>query len=631
MQSKKRRRILKSLKINKTGAIKALFTACLILLASLGFGQILDDSTKVVYGPGTSSYFYKNDLKYNKLKLYKVDTSIKELHHFGLVNQHDNKMQDLGNNGTALSPIFYAIPEATGVTSGFNAYLPYFLSPSKRKFFDTKSPFSKIYLVFGGIGRSATEVEYSRNVNPRWNLGGAFSRIKSDKQISRARKDDRMVLSNAYEFYTSYKDKKEKYNLLVHFSRLGHSVIESGGIVPTSVDPDSELFGYNEDAKIWLTTAETRELKVNYHVYHQYKFSDYAQIYHELNRENQFVDFINTDLGASADGPFFRDIFQDSLMTFDRSKYRLFQNEAGVKGNITNAFYNFYYKRRDLKFEHKYISDEGYFSENYGGFRLRYDFNEETNLGGGAEYQQGGNYTAEAALNHKNLTISAKKTQYSPSFTDENYSGNHRQWSNDFKSIQAENMRAQLNLQVKSLLVQPFAEYTSLSDYVYYGTDTIPGQAQGKINIFSPGIQLHLGFLKNMHFEFEGIYTDLGGADADKIRIPEVFVNSKLYYQNMLFKGNMFAQIGFDIHSKSSYFPSTYDPVMMRYFLQDNFEAEQYWLVDFFINFRVNRARLFAKVNNITRGLQADGYFRTPYYTGVNRTFDFGINWQFFD
>ena len=61
-------------------------------------------------------------------------------------------------------------------------------------------------------------------------------------------------------------------------------------------------------------------------------------------------------------------------------------------------------------------------------------------------------------------------------------------------------------------------------------------------------------------------------------------------------------------------------------------QAEGYPLVDAFANFRINRVKLFVKFSNAPyRAFGLDGYYSTPFYPAMGRTFGFGVNWPLFD
>ena len=108
--------------------------------------KIINDSTKQVYGPTTSKYFYEEDFFLNRKVLYTIDTSKWNFHRFNYVQRYNNFYQDLGNIGTAIRPVFNQVTDHIGTSSGFNAYDLYWDSEAP-KYFNTRSPYSNMKVI----------------------------------------------------------------------------------------------------------------------------------------------------------------------------------------------------------------------------------------------------------------------------------------------------------------------------------------------------------------------------------------------------------------------------------------------------------------------------------------------------
>lgn len=185
-----------------------------------GRRTLLDDSTRMVFGPKTSLYFFEKDIRRNSLTLYEQDTLLDNFHNYDPVQKGGWKYQDLANIGSATKPVFYQVPELIGTTSGFHAYDPYFVDPSKRRYFDTKSPFTEMSAFFGGGNRNMLDIYFARNVNPRWNVGFDFRTQRIRKTLNPNTRDDYMAEQNAYGLHTNYRSENGKYWLLGAFSRM---------------------------------------------------------------------------------------------------------------------------------------------------------------------------------------------------------------------------------------------------------------------------------------------------------------------------------------------------------------------------------------------------------------------------
>jgi hypothetical protein len=208
--------------------------------------------------------------------------------------------------------------------------------------------------VLGGRGRSMTKVTFSRNINPRWNFGFDFRGLYIDKQIQRQGKGDRNVRSTYYDLFTTYHSKDSSYRLFFNIGRTKHFVIESGGV---EVESDYDIGDFFEqNISPVLTAASTEELRMNLHLFHQYKVGSALQVYHVLDRYRQGNDFNDTPASEPPDYYDFTEI--DSTDTRDRAKFVSLRNEVGVKGNLLKLFYNGYYAIKHFNMDYKYIEED---------------------------------------------------------------------------------------------------------------------------------------------------------------------------------------------------------------------------------------------------------------------------------
>jgi len=54
-------------------------------------------------------------------------------------------------------------------------------------------------------------------------------------------------------------------------------------------------------------------------------------------------------------------------------------------------------------------------------------------------------------------------------------------------------------------------------------------------------------------------------------------------------------------------------------------------MVNTFVQFRIDRVRLYFRVHNTLQGLGGKGYVAAPGYPAQRRLFELGIDWTFFD
>lgn len=610
--------------------------------------QIIDDSTKNVYGPKTALWTTENDIFLNKPNYRPVDTLLTNYHRWTYVQRFNNFYQDLGNVGTSLNPIFPLMPSAIGASPGYNTYRPYF-ETEEIKYFNTKSPYTKVQLVWGGDGRALTRVEYSRNINPRWNFGFNYRPLLVDKQVQRTGKGDRQTISHYYDLYSNHLSKDSSYLMLFSYRRIRHRVRENGGIF---LDPtDSTYVQYFDvNARPYLSAAESEEMRNELHVYHQYQLAKPFQVYHRLDitrQKNIFRDTYSTEANyydyfshTTRGG----DIKVDTLSVGDETEFKTIVNEAGIKGNAAFLFYNFYYKVRTYNTFNKYL-DETLLSfrndgvENYIGGRIAFRFDSLSELSGHAEYLLDGNYQLKAELRTPWLDATGYSILAKPGFLPLAYRGSHNAWYNaHFDNTFSNQLSTFLKVKWGRLYLSPGATFTTLTNYIYYRSNTVTGQqtvvpvqSSGNQQVFSPEVRMSLRFFRHFYLRPQVVYTSLLKNDDAAIRIPEWFANVQLAYENRVFNDNLLVQLGVDMHWRSAYTAPSYDPAIQQYYIQDRFVSPAFPLVDIFLNGGFKRGKFFFKYHNLQQAITRSGYMPTLGYRGQGSILDFGFDLILFD
>lgn len=596
-----------------------------------GRRTLLDDSTKQVYGPKTTLYFFEKAIKRNNLKLYEQDTLLDNFHNYDPVAKSGWKYQDLGNIGSAAKPMYYSVPEVIGVTSGFHAYDLYFRDPSKRKFFDTKSPFTEMSAFFGGGNRNMLDVAFARNVNPRWNIGLDFNTLRIRKTLNPAQRDDHMTVQNAYGLHTNYRSENGRYWLLGAFSRMKHVVNEIGGIIPPEVDPNSLYFTY-EDAKVWLQNTRARDLRQDFHLYHEYKLGNGLQFYHIFDRKNQ--NLVVESLLDTPDALFFNsNRFNNPDTTQNKNDFEEWRNEFGLKGTFKGFYYNSFMKLRNGRMESPFfLNKRSAFNEFYIGGELIGKISEKWEVSADGEYLIPGNFKIHGIFISPWLDVEYTKALYKPTSMQQIYYGNHFQWENNFSDIGVDQVRGSIKVDLENLRLRPSLTLNRVNNYIYFGEDQLVAQASGEAFMIMPGFAANFRLGKKFRLDAEVIFTQVSGEAADQFRIPKWYGNTRFYFDSPLFNENVFVQLGVDVRYKSSFFAEAYNPSYQQFYLQNTFNVYGYPVADIFLDFRINRTRVLFKYNHLNAGMMSnEGYFVTPDYTGYRSFLDLGITWYLFD
>lgn len=609
----------------------------LYLLLFLAHGinaQILDDSTKLIYGPTTTRFIYENHIKFNDLNFSTVDTSLFNIHRYTITEQSGYLLQDLGVNGTASRSIYNLTPTIIGARSGFYVYEPFFTPPEDLRYYDTKSPFSRIGAALGGGGRSRVDVGFNRSDSSNFNIGIDYNRVISDKQTSSIGRHDRLTDSEGYDIYMVYFTPGRKYLALTNFTRNKSTVEDQGGI-----DTSSGVDYFDEDAPVFLQNAKSEYLRRNYHFYHQFSVDSALQFYQSYDWSYASSKFRDENLNG--ENSYFN---QFNFSTDTTSEVNIFATntlESGVKGSLGKLFYLGYYKLRGYNFTYgradsdtlnfRMLKPETKGVEHYVGGTIRLQLNHNYKLTGSIDFNFNGNQRVAGDLLAKNFDVRFVLQQHAASFMEQAYLGNHDFWINEFKGIKTLELEGGYVLKVGNSHIRPKVKFSTITDHVYFNTVAEPEQINGTTTFIRTGLDFSLNFFRHFYISGNVDYNIVSGSTTEAFPIPDLMLNFNVYYHNLMFDNNLELQIGLDNHWKSDYFAPDYRVSTHQFFIQDRFNVPAFLISDAYLNIKLERAYIFAKFNNLIQALTGEGYFAAPDYIGKLPLFDFGFYWMFFD
>ena len=424
--------------------------------------SVIDDTTKNVYGPTTSRYFYESDFFRNDFRLHAIDTSAWNFHRFNYVQRYNNFYQDLGNIGTAIRPIFTEVAETIGATSGFTAHDLYWNAETVR-YYNTKSPYANIEWILGGKGRSLARFNFNRNVNPRWNIGFDYRILQIDKIVARQSKGDRTTKSNYFDIFTSYQSKDSTYSLFFNARRDFIQTDESGGVELK----DGDEFAYSDlfetqNISTWLTQAESNDKRGALHLFHQLNFASGLQVYHIADLYRQINRFNDGD----PDNEYYDFSVVDSATTRDRTAFKSFRNEVGVKGSMFKLFYNGYSAVRKYSIDYKYIYEDGFYLDTdawevYVGGRISLQLDSLVEVKGWAEWMLDDRYVIQGSIKTKWFEASAKRSVSTPSFQQQAYRGSHDLWINNFNNVEGTEVKGNLTYESAIFSIYPGVRFST--------------------------------------------------------------------------------------------------------------------------------------------------------------------------
>ncbi|PWJ42402.1 putative porin [Sediminitomix flava] len=658
---------------------------------SANFGDIiLQKDTSNVYGPHTSFWVQPIDWFEIRDGEHKMDTSLYNFQRYDYNSRADYMYQELGNLSSAMTPIFYSSPYSPGVRLGLDSDKGIVAPIDEMKYYNSLTPVTSWYYTQAYQGETIVDVTFSRNINPYWSVGTRFRRLHALEMLGNQKinKQFKSQIQTQIQFNTRYESRNMKYKLMMAYDYMAQNGIETGGIATDSIltlfrqtRPSASLDDIyrTNSSNLFnnLTDAFINKKNQEFYLYHQYSLIDTSalQIFHEFRSTEYRNRFENSSGSLDANSAYYNQFSADGNIDFVRSEpgykivYRRFSNKLGAKGRVGDLFAAAYlnYARneesifyQDTRSIPTYPPDELFF---VGLASYKIPFIDMT-LRGQIKQELLDNLGNEYAVgaSQKYFDVEYKLGSYLPSLMHQYFVSEYTGWNNDFKNSDITELRIAPRLPLgtgkfgEELFVEAFAELKTFDNHIYYDSLAAPQQLNEQISYNSFGVNLKYetgSFIHGLNFRYTQNQTDfelvnqLTGETFEQqaIPTPDYFVNYTIALQGVVGKvlaNPLTGMIGFDLHWNSEYLGYGYYPVTQQFYLQSGavdssgefisgYEIGGVPVLDFFINFRMRRTRLFLKAHNLLNETLQDGYFLTPNYIGHQPSFLFGLDWMLFD
>jgi hypothetical protein len=588
-----------------------------------------------------------------------VDTSltIKKEYEYNYLRKDNFGLMPFANEGQTYTTLQYGLnrlspfPEFGYAAKHFN----YFKS-NQIKYYSVATPLTELY--FKTVMEQGQSIEsfFTINTSPRLNFSISYKGLRSlGKYINQ------LSSTGNFTFTTSYNTKNNRYFLKAHF--LSQDILnqENGGIT-TPEDFESNNSAYNnrprlnvyfKDAKSFLR-GKTVFIDHHYQI-NPKKGANNLYLTHQMNYESKFFEFnqptIPTSVTSSTGTP----------ETFNRF------GDAYVTGNINNQVrYNKMYNKIGAQYENTVLGKFQFFIDD---FRSNYYYNSVlflsnvtipnalnlkiNSVGGQYEYLKNnwtGTFLYSNSISNQSMVNFDAKFKYKINETNslafeyqkvnklpDNIYNLHQSsyvnynWSNNFKNEKINNLNVNLNTNWINAALQ----ITNLDDHLYFSNDDAT-----KFQLVSPkqyGKTInYLSIKANREFKFRKfaldntvLYQKVDQKD-NILNVPQFVVRNSLYYTNYYFKKAMYLQTGVIFNYFTKYSASEYNPILGEFFVQNQKEIGAFPNLDFFINARIQRTRIYLKAEHFNASMSGNNFYSAPNYPYRDFIIRFGLVWNFF-
>ena len=614
--------------------MKSACRVVLWLLVSLRpvVAQLLDDSTKQVYGPHSTRFFYPSELLSVPDSLHPLDTLLRGYGLLSVPERTDFSYVNLGSLNTATRRLFYSPPKQTGARSGLGAYSPYFVEPEKVPLYETRSPYISTEALFGDEGRLYLQLIFSRNIRPGWNLGFRFKRNAIDKQIGPRIRDDRQSTSMDYQLHMSGYTQDSLYAFHLIFSDLTHKSFDSGGSTFSLDDLPATRFAYRS-ASPALSQARSNTSRQGLQLLQRLRLLPHTYLYLKGYIGSERFHFYD-DL-RRGDSLFYEHFFvskekTDKLLVFSEQSV-----EGGALWKKRSSSYRGYIGHRWARYTEDSISTLPQAKELYLGLETIYPLPNLGEIRLSAQLLQSSYYRLHSSWYSPWLRLSTWLLRYKPDLMFQSYNGNHHRWKKSYRTPRAAGLRVETPLYQlhRNINISASLQAVSLRHYIYYGSSQLPVQVPEKqrLQIGEASLQTKISLLwQHVFLETRLRARKFLSSSHESFAFPLWQLRGMLYYEEEWFRQSIRMQAGLRTRWRSSYYGFSYQPALQQFYAQDVFLLQAYAPVDLFLRAEVGNFRFFLQLLHFNQAT-GSSYFATPYYLGEQRMFDFGMSWNFFE
>lgn len=557
------------------------------------------------------------------------------------------------NEGQTYNSLHYNLTDLSPYPEfGFQAKHFNFIEAKQIRYCSVATPVTELY--FKSVmkqGQSADSF-LTLNMTPRLNFSIAYKGLRSE-----GRYINQLASSGNLRITSSYNTKSQRYFAKAHIASQDILNEENGGITAIQ-DFESEdiSFDNRERLEVYLTNAKSFLRGKRFFIDHFYRINatkggNNLYVSHQFNYEHKLFEY-NQATVASRVGSNTFNRFGDSYLASginDQTRYNKAHNTVGLIYENTH-FGKFKFFAEDFRTNYFYSKIliransiiPAALNLNINSVGGQYDYEKQKWKGKflftrslGNESLSNLNASLFYALNDDNqLSFGIQNTNKLPNNNYELHQSSYinYNWSNSFKNEKINVINANLT----STLLNMSFQFSTINDYLYFedaSTNTniqlvLPRQYNKTINYLSLKLSKEFKFGK---FAVDNTFLYQKVDQQDYIlNVPQLLTRNSFYYTDYLFKKAMYLQTGFVFNYFTNFYANEYNPVIGEFFVQNRKEIGNYPNIDFFVNARIQRTRIFFKAEHFNSSFTGNNFYASPNNPYRDFMIRFGLVWNFF-
>ncbi len=536
----------------------------------------------------------------------------------------------------------------------FGPFDNYFTTPNQIKYYQVRSPLTGARYINGYDRGQLFRIYHTQNISKTWNFALEYRRLNS---LSFYINDQNK--QSSFTFNTHYRNKKGSYEAWAYLASEKMDLQENGGILYDSVFTDNL-----QTSRTLLITALDRDERI---LYNRDYFVDHRVDFYKLfkKKKKSQADTLADSLVVEAPEP----EQQPSILLGHQFGYN--RQASSYYGRTTNFYENYYFENDanytdSIRYASLYnelylqtiIGDTSSFDLKAGAFHQRLEYGNQYfrgtaqhlglsgklqgnyrsyfNLQAEARYILSGPFANDFELKgavegkfYKSIgAFAAYHLQNKhPDLFQQSYISNNIIWNNALGPI----LRNELYFGIQwgqnnYLRLKTF----SATNWVYFNASLKPAVADEIVAYQSLDLRQNFKLWNWLHQDNRLSYQiPLSGEVY--LPLPDLVNRHSIYVRFPLFKGALQVLVGAEGSYFSSFQSPSYSALTGQMYLANEYEIGNYILVDAFAQFKVAKAVIFLKMQNLTQGFVPYNYWAAPHFPLNDRVFRVGVNWRFFN
>jgi hypothetical protein len=589
-----------------------------------------------------------------------IDTSltIKKEYSHNYLRRDTFGLLPFANDGQTYNTLQYSLAEANPFPEfGFKAKHFNFIEAKQIRYASVATPLTELYFKSTQLKGQSVDSYITINTSPNLNFSLAYRGLRSDGKYI-----NQLASTGNFRFTTSYSTQSRRYWLDFHFTQQDILNKENGGITTTE-DFESENSDYKnrQRLEVYLTDAKSFLKGKRFFIDHGFRINskqgtNNLYLKHQFNYENKFFEYNQLTVASNANGNIinrFGESFRSTEIN-DQTRYNKMYNKVGLQYENTSLgkfqffvddFRSNYYYNQILFFDNRTVPSALSMTINSAGGQYEYrkdKWNGRFLYTRSITNQSLSNLDATMHFDLDEDNQFVFQYQNTNKLPNNNYNLHQSSylaynWSNNFNSEKINSLSAN----AITPWINASLQLSSIQDHLYFNDVSSSAEKLAQTQIVSPsqfaGTIKYLSLKMNKEFQFGKFALDntvlYQKVDQNQLvlNVPEVVTRNSIYFTDFFFKKALYLQTGIVFNYFTNYYANDYNPVIGEFFVQREKQIGNFPNLDFFVNAKIQRTRIFFKVEHFNSSLTGNTFYSAPNNPYRDMTIRFGLTWNFFE